>query len=257
MIDTKRLIFEMDGQVIPAKVILDWEFRRLRVSYNLLRHQQGVVFDPRMEKWFAQHEMAFIQNELVRVKLAMGMSDLRRVLRGRYEVGNAASVIAEKLSNGKRKFSITEIVVPNSQLTPAEVIARLNDVMMINDPAHFALNIGANPDHYVLQASSDDVQEVLEVTGGSPLPTHFYAHYGDASGLCSTLSAGYSAQLFGAARLKDGTIIGGVRHQVKKEASGFRFKAVVEFPSLLPDFMIHDHQIHLACEFGHWLTDIL
>ncbi|MGX7148978.1 hypothetical protein [Enterococcus ureasiticus] len=100
---------------------------------------------------------------------------------------------------------------------------RITAIMMENSQAHLAMNLGSNPDHYVLQSIAPTIQEVIEVTGGSPLPTRFFAHYGDEEGLKSTLTTGYKVQAAGSARLENGTIIGGVRHQVKKRRKWLSF----------------------------------
>ena len=49
--------------------------------------------------------------------------------------------------------------------------------------------------------------------------------------------------------MKDGTTIGGVRHQFKDTDTGIEVSLVVEFPVLCPNSLIKSHQMHLACEF--------
>lgn len=171
-------------------------------------------------------------------------------------MGNAASRVAALFSQ-QRKFSVTDIIIPQSERTPIEVMTAINDIMLINTAAHRKINLATNPDHFVLQETAKNVQEVLEITGGSPLPTHFFAHYGDEEGLQSQLSEGFHVQAAGTARLADGTIVGGVRHQIKEEAAGLHFRALVEFPVLVPNTMIRQHQYHLACEFRGWLSAVL
>jgi len=210
-----------------------------------------------VSQWITNKDIQALNDELVKVKMDLGFDRLRRVLERRCQIGDKVSGFAAKFARGKRKFSITEIYVPHSKLTPEEVMDRITEVMMEQSDAHDKINIGANPDHYVLLGLTPTIQEVLETTGGSPLPTHFYAHYGDTTGLQSRKSTDYPVELAGAAKDKNGNIIGGMRHQVKKENDGFRFKALVEFPSMVPDSMVKAHQWHLACEFGHWISAIL
>ncbi len=257
MIKTDKLIFEIDGLVVPSEKVIEWEYKRLIKTYKVLKNIANISDDSSFDEWMKQKNVEAMQNEVLRIKMNIGLDQLRNHLKKKSALGNFGSVIATKISQGKRKYSMTEIVVPNSDLEPHEVMQRITEIMMKNNQVHLAMNLGSNPDHYVLQSITPTIQEVVEVTGGSPLPTHFFAHYGDEEGLQSKLTPGYEVQAAGSARLENGTIIGGVRHQVKKEENGFRFKALVEFPSILPNYMIQQHQLHLACEFGHWISDIL
>jgi len=257
MIKTDRMTFEIGGMVVPAEKVIEWEYKRLIKAHKLLKKIADCSDDSQFDESAEQKDVEAMQKELLRIKMDIGLDQLQKLLKKRSGLGNMGSVIATRVSRGKRKFSITEIVVPNSELEPHEVMQRITEIMMKNNQVHLAMNLGSNPDHYVLQSITPTIQEVIEVTGGAPLPTHFFAHYGDETGLKSKLTAGYTVQAAGSARLENGTIIGGVRHQVKKEENGFRFKALVEFPSILPKYMIEQHQLHLACEFGHWISDIL
>ncbi|MCC3332314.1 hypothetical protein [Nocardia abscessus] len=65
-------------------------------------------------------------------------------------------------------------------------------------------------------------------------------------------------QARGTAALADGTVIGGVRHQFRDEpGGGFRSRLAVAFPAAVPGLYIAEHQWHLACEFGNWITAYL
>lgn len=77
--------------------------------------------------------------------------------------------------------------------------------------------------------------------------------FDDESGLKTPRDAAYAYQSAGTARLGDGTVIGGVRHQFRDEADGVLARLMVEFPAATPVRMIREHQWHLACEFSHWL----
>ncbi|AYU54284.1 hypothetical protein [Staphylococcus debuckii] len=257
MINGDRLLFSINGHEVPVEDVNEWEFKRLKKNFKFFQKHTDAEISPQVSQWIANKDIQSLNAELVRIKIDMGFDRLRRVLERRCQIGDTISGIAAKFARGKRKFSITEIYVPHSNLSPEEVMDKITEVMMVRSDAHDAINVGSNPDHYVLLGLTPTIQEVLETTGGSPLPTHFYAHYGDLTGLQSRKSTDYSVELAGAAKDKKGHVIGGMRHQVKKENDGFRFKALVEFPGILPDSMIKAHQYHLACEFGHWITAIL
>lgn len=257
MTTIKEMLFFMDGKEIPSEAILNWEKKRLLITMKTLKKIKCLSPSPFTQNEEEQGDLEFMRKEVLRLKTEAGLEQLRNALKWRYTLGNIGSVVATTLSLGKRKICSTEILVQTTSLSPEEVMKKITDIMMINTTDHLAINLSSNPDHYVLQALSENVQEVLEITGGSPLPTRFFAHYGEEDGLTSTLTPGYTVQSPGSARLKNGFIIGGVRHQVKSEGNGIRFKAVVEFPALLPQSMIVDHQYHLGCEFGHWIEQAL
>lgn len=257
MIKEDRLIFSVNGNELSYKDIKEWEIKRLVATHKYLNKKLNVKFKNDFSELKKSRDINAMRNEIVNAKLELGFDQLRNLMEKRYKLGNAMSMMAEKLSFGKRKFSITEIYVPNSNFTPKQVMESINQIMMEKNENHDFINITSNPDHYVLQGISSEVQEVLEITGGSPLPTRFFAHYYNESKLKSKKSSDYDIELPGVAKLNNGTIIGGMRHQIKKENNGFRFKALVEFPGILPNSMIKQHQMHLACEFGHWISFVL
>lgn len=257
MIKIDRMQFQIEGKIVEGNDILEWEYSRLIKNYKLLKKITGAKFNTEFPKWIQDKDIQKMEQDLLRIKMELGLARLREIMKKKAKIGNKISAIGVKLARGKRKFSTTEIYVPESNLSPEEVIARITNIIMVNNEQHLKINLDSNPDHYVLQSLSEHVQEVLEVTGGSPLPTHFYCHYGEVASLQSKRTTDYQAEIAGAAKLENGFVIGGVRHQVKKEGNGFRFKALVEFPSAVSDKMIEAHEYHLACEFGHWLSTII
>lgn len=65
----------------------------------------------------------------------------------------------------------------------------------------------------------------------------------------------YEYQSAGVARTSDGRAGGGggVRHQFTRTENGFAARLLVEFPVAAPHLYIKYHQMHLACEFSHWV----
>ncbi|WP_301419814.1 hypothetical protein [Mammaliicoccus lentus] len=257
MFKEDRMIFSINGNEVSINEVKKWEYKRMIATYKYLNKIDGITFNKNVDKYIKSKNKEALRKEIVNAKLNLGFENLRKVMKRRYTLGNNMSMIAEKLSFGKRKFSITEIYVAKSQLSPKEVMDSINNIMMEQTELHDKMNVNSNPDHYVLQGITPEIQEVIELTGGSPLPTRFFAYYYEESKLKSKMSTDYDIELPGVAKLENGTIIGGMRHQIKKENDGFRFKALVEFPGILPDSMIKKHQMHLACEFGHWLSYVL
>lgn len=251
----EKMIFEINGQVVAKAKIDEWELGRLKTEYDFLA-KKGFTFSEDFDSLLQSKNVAAARAELGKLKAAQDPETFRKLLKKKYTFGNFASKVAVALSRG-RKYSITEFVIPDSDKTPEEVMAAIENIMLENTAEHLYLNLATNPDHFVLLSTAENVQEVLEITGGSPFPNRFFAHYGDETGLTSTLGEGFTVQAAGAAKLADGTVIGGVRHQIKKEGTGLRFRALVEFPSLLPNYMIKKHQYHLACEFRQWLGYVI
>ncbi|MDW8544455.1 hypothetical protein SD311_005340 [Staphylococcus sp. KG4-3] len=253
MINKERMLFFINGVEVSAKDVEKWEFKRLKRTQKYLRKK----FDLEKDINNVSSDLNNLSEKVVNTKLNLGFDKIRETMKCRYKLGNLMSLMAEKLSFGNRKFCITEIYVPNSDLNSTEIMNAISEVMMEHNDKNDLMNIVSNPDHYVLLGRTDNLQEVLEITGGSPLPTRFFAEYYNETKLKSKKSSDYDVELPGVAKLENGVIIGGMRHQVKRENDGFRFKALVEFPGILPNSMIKQHQLHLACEFGHWISFVL
>lgn len=249
---TNMVIF-INGTVIPKKTIDDWEWKRIKKQAHFLK-RKGILTD---DRFLSTQDLDHTRSELGRAKASYSPDRFRKLLKKRYTLGNLVSKIAVSLSMGKRKFCVTEFVIPQTKVTPAEMMESIEKIMLENTADHLYKNLVSNPDHFVLIQTQGKVQEIIEFTGGSPLPTRFFGHYGKVEGLKSKLSNGYSVQLAGEAQLADGTVIGGMRHQAKTEDDGIRVKALVEFPALLPNYMIKQHQYHLACEFRQWIRYVL
>ena len=243
----------INHKLISKEEIDKWELKRLRYEYHFLI-KKGFRLNPDLLS-LAHIDQA--REALGRMKSSQDPEVFRSLLKKRYTFGNFVSKIAAKLSKGNRKFSMAELMIKHIDMTPEELMKRIETIMLVNSGEHLFMNLATNPDHFVLTATDKNIQEVIEYTGGSPLPTRFFAHYGDVQGLRSSLSQDYQVQAAGTAMLEDGTIIGGVRHQIKQEKDGLRFKALVEFPSVLPCYMIRKHQYHLACEFRRWIGYVI
>lgn len=257
MLKTNRIVLEVNGKPVDPETIQNWEFKRLVKAHRLLTNIYGVRFSDDYSQWVKTKDVDALQNEILRVKMHAGADAMKDMLKSKYDMGNASLMMAEKVSGGRHKFSTAEIVVPESSLSVDEIKQQLLDTLLTDNNIYTKENLAAEPDHFVFQQSDENVQEVLEIIGKSPFPTHYFVHFNDLAGVHSPQSAGYEDILAGTLRLSNGSIIGGVHHQIKPEKDGFRIKATVEFPTMTPLSLIHSHQIHLACEFGYWISDIL
>ncbi|KAF8958291.1 hypothetical protein BGZ46_002004 [Entomortierella lignicola] len=241
-----------DNKLVLPEKIKDWEKNRhLRVSKSLRGSSNSSAGLIQSDSGLEEQK-----RELAYFKIAMGEEEIRKRLRLHLELSRIFLNILSFLSFGKRKFSVVEIVMNGVDLSPSEFIRR-SYIMQNEGTEYNVMRLKSCADHYILGMIKDGVQEVIETTGGSPLPIQFFIRYDDEEGMKSKMDPSYDLQLVGVARTKNGTILGAIRHQVRKESNGLRLQALVEFPVLIPDYMIKQHQYHLMCEFNNWVRDVI
>ena len=158
---------------------------------------------------------------------------------------------AAKWSKKPRKKAI--ITIFESGLTAASFSIMLEKLMLEKTNVHKRVNLGACPDHYALQPHGDKL-EVIETAGNSPLPTQFFLKLGGEAEIEEPRDASYPFQTVGVASLANGCNIGGIRHQFRDTEKGLEARFCVEFPSLCPDSLIKEHQLHLAAEWSKWIA---
>ncbi|KTF20708.1 hypothetical protein [Streptococcus gordonii] len=156
-----------------------------------------------------------------------------------------------KWSKKPRKRAVVTIYA--SGLTATSFSKRLEKLMLENTDAHKRANLGACPDHYALQ-SRGSILEVIETAGNSPLPTQFFLDLGGEAEIEEPRDASYPFQSVGVARLANDCNVGGIRHQFRDTEKGLEARFCVEFPSLCPDSLIKEHQLHLAAEWSRWIA---
>ncbi|MER5916235.1 hypothetical protein ABT124_38990 [Streptomyces sp. NPDC001982] len=88
----------------------------------------------------------------------------------------------------------------------------------------------AHPGHFLIQVLPDGKQEVIEPTGGSPLPTRLLVDHDDTSTLAAPPAPGTDARAAGVALSGKSVPIGGVRHEFRDVPGDFRARLCVEFP---------------------------
>ncbi|KAG0004583.1 hypothetical protein BGZ80_005597, partial [Entomortierella chlamydospora] len=240
-----------DGKVVSYKTISQWEAKRLTHATKFVRRQLG------MKEPLSVQTMDEQRSRLAEMKIEMGEDKVRKMLGFYLGFTQFVMEISSFLSFGRRKYSVVEVAVSGVNIDPSAFLDKLNHIMLNDGVEYSRMRLMACPDHYLIANTGANTQEVIETTGGSPFPTQFNICYGDADGLRSQKDPTYDVQLFGAARTKRGTLIGGVRHQIRQEVDGLRLKLLVEFPALVPNWMIRQHQKHLMCEFNHWVRDVL
>lgn len=231
----------IDGKVFPKEAILKWEQEHT----------------DKMKRFYEKRVKggcnAENTDEFADFKAAIPESEMRRMFKNLNKICAAVTSAAVAMSGKRRKISVAEI---DLDFCSSETIYKMfMDTMLNNTPENLRCNLRANPEHFLLMGTNESTQEVIEISGGIPIPEQFFIRYGDESGLVSKKEIDYPFQASGVAFLKSGQKIGGVRHQMKDTEKGCHIKLMVEFPAIMPNRNIRAHQYHLACEFYNWFTE--
>ena len=192
-----------------------------------------------------------LDQALLEAKMNLTYEDLIQQIGTKLKWSQYLMKWAAKWSKKPRKKAI--ITIFESGLTAASFSIMLEKLMLEKTNVHKRVNLGACPDHYALQPHGDKL-EVIETAGNSPLPTQFFLKLGGEAEIEEPRDASYPFQTVGAASLANGCNIGGIRHQFRDTEKGLEARFCVEFPSLCPDSLIKEHQLHLASEWSRWIT---
>ncbi|MDP9877942.1 hypothetical protein J2W25_002247 [Variovorax boronicumulans] len=244
------LDIRIDGTRVTSAQVEDWEARRARVVLPKLRRMLKREASARP----LPNDLASLRAELLRLKEECGRQGLREGLSGGIGITGFVSKLTGFFSGGRRKQCVTEVRVP--RCSAKQIFDTIDDLMRNDTQVNRQSNLLACPDHYVLEPRGDTL-EVIETTGGSPFPARFFMRFDDESGVRTPRDPAFPYQSVGTARLADGTVVGGVRHQMRDDGGGALVRLMVEFPSAVPQHMIREHQWHLACEFSHWLREAM
>lgn len=231
--------FEIDGKEFTEKELENWKRKRIpKVLHNL---QKSV--EP-------SDDIDTLSGELAEVKANMTYNEIVSPIRRKLWIGTIGMKLAVIFSFGKRKTSKTTIYADGIHIDKLGKI--IDSLMMENTEEHRRVNLSVSPDHYALVPRGSTL-EVIETTGNTPVPTQFYITFNDETGLQTPRDEAFPYQSVGIAKLKDGTIIGGVRHQFRDTATGIEARTAVEFPAICPKTILKEHQKHLAAEWSGWI----
>ena len=192
-----------------------------------------------------------LDQALLEAKMKLTYEELIQKIGTKLKWSQYLMKLAAKWSKKPRKRAVVTIFA--SVLTAASFSKRLEKLMLENTDAHKRANLGACPDHYALQRRGD-ILEVIETAGNSPLPTQFFLDLGGEAEIEEPRDASYPFQSVGVARLANGCNVGGIRHQFRDTEKGLEVRFCIEFPSLCPDSLIKEHQLHLSAEWSRWIT---
>jgi len=236
------ITFSIDGRQVPESHIDAWEQRRLKAVLRRLDAPIPTTID-----------LKALRVALAERKRSIGYGQLTKRLRIGLLIADWMAKLLNSISGNRRASCVVTAHVDG--LSAEQAARGLESLWLSPSPADDLVNLAACPDHYALVPRDGECLEVIEATGGSPLPTRFFVDR-DESGLTTPRDSSYPQQAAGTARLKDGTVIGGIRHQLRDTASGLEARLCVEFPARMPRYLIRQHQLHLACEFRHWFRHL-
>ncbi|MFE4458138.1 hypothetical protein ACFROC_12380 [Nocardia tengchongensis] len=240
-------------QPVTRDQVREWESRRAAVVLRKLASHLGSrgiaeLMPGRAVEALLAAPLDVQQSALTELKTGLGHAGIYAMLKRELDVSDRMARTGVALSRGRTKHSATRLEVPGYS---AERFATwFNNLVTVNDEPGM---VAACPDHYLLRGLPDGRQEVVETTGGSPMPSRFLVDYTRTEALTIPVDPRYPIQIAGQAFLDDGLTIGGVRHQFLDREGTLHALLTVQFPATLPGRLIRQHQWHLAVEFSNWL----
>lgn len=236
--NTDQIQTWFDGKPISRADVLAWETKRVRKG---LRKFGGPA---------PAGDLVGLRKALADAKLSIGRAAVEDRLAREITMSDRLTGLLANGSRGRRRLSQVELLVPGAKAEqlPSWYAARNK----ADDESAFLL---ATADHHLFRPIHDsNVQEVWETTGGSPLASRFFIELDSTVGLVTKPDPAYPIQMVGCARLANGTVLGGIRHQFRDEQDGARVLLTVEFPWLMGPISPAAHRWHLASEFANWMN---
>ena len=226
----------IDGRRIPRADVLAWEGRRAAVVAKKLGLNER------------SSDVATLRRVVVARKRELGHARIERLLERELRWSARIGRLGARLFGRRRRLCTVELTADGGV---AELVPRwYHAAIAANDEVPL---LAACPDHWIFRSHPDGAQEVIETTGGAPLAVRMFFDSSDLATLVTAEDDTFPTQWAGVARNADGAPLGGIRHQFRDAACGFRVRLTVEFPVTTPPFMIAAHQWHLACEFSNWI----
>lgn len=231
--------FEIDEKEFTETDLANWKRKRIpKVARNLHKNIEQ------------SDDIEILCRELLEVKNSMTYDEIVSSIRYKLKIGEIGMKLAVIFSFGKRRTSKTTIYADGIHVDKLGTI--IDSLMMEDTEEHQKVNLFVSPDHYML-APRGNTLEIIETTGNTPVPTQFFITFNDETGLQTPRDKTFPYQSVGIAKLKDGTVIGSVRHQFKDTATGIEARTLVEFPAICPRTILKEHQKHLAAEWSGWI----
>ncbi|WP_433667983.1 hypothetical protein ACQP06_29650 [Nocardia sp. CA-136227] len=244
---------DLGGRRITRDQVRAWESRRAGAVLRKLAARLGerALAELLPDRTMAELLGAPLDMQrvaLTDLKIRLGHAGLYAVLERDLVVSERIARAGMAMSRGRTAHSAIRLEVPG--YSAERFAAWFENLVLDNREAEM---VDACPDHYLLRGLPDGRQEVVETTGGSPMPTRFLVDYTTTDDLTVPVDPRYPIQIAGQAVLDDGLVIGGVRHQFRDQGGTLNALLTVQFPATLPGRFIRQHRWHLAVEFSNWL----
>jgi hypothetical protein len=239
MTDPLTITATIHDRRVARDAVLAWELGRARKVARILD------VDPAAD-------VATLRDRLVDRKLILGHAGIEQLLARKLPAADLSGRAGAALPRGRRVACTITLTSPSGF---AEALPGwYAETITANDEAPL---LAACPDHYLSRTNADGTQEVIETTGGSPLPVRMRFDDTDTATIRTPADRAFPTQWVSTARASNDAAIGGVRHQFRdRPGGGFDARLTVEFPLTTPPHMITAHRWHLACEFSNWLQTI-
>lgn len=239
-----QLTAKIDGKVITEKELADWKKGRIHDVVKKL----GL-------KEIPDGDAEAMMDNLTEQKLKLSYDEIYHRLEKMIRKCNTMTKAAVVLSGKKRKYARVTIEVPG--VSAEHAMREYEKTQLVNSPEHLMVNLRACPDHYYLRATSATDLEVIETCGNNSVPAQFFIKYGEENGLVTKRDPDTACQSAGIAVFPNGKMQGGVRHQFKNTKTGCVAQLCVEFPGMMSDDLVYQHEMHVVCEFSYWLQWVL
>ena len=225
------------GTAYTREEVLAWEARRARKVLEKLGARVP-----------SSAEVGGLREAHTQRKLELGHERIEQMLARQLRASAWSGGLTARAARGRRRMCTIDLTGSGASVQGLPDWYGAAIAGNIEEPL-----IGACPDHYISRTRADGRQEIVETTGGSPLPVRMFFDEDDSSTLRSTPDASFPVEWISVARDEHGAAIGGVRHLFRDEDGVFHVRLTVEFPATLAPRMIRAHRWHLACEFSNWI----
>lgn len=242
----------IDDEAVSRAEVLTWEARRLQVVAKRMNNNLPAAMIADLQALILRPpestaDIAWEREQLADAKLKAGDEQMRQLVASDLFLSDIASALAAM----PKQWAVSQIEIESS-LGTAQGFADWFSAALARDDQRAMLV--ACPDHYLIRTEGALGQEVIEETGGALVVSHFTIDYTQPSNLPVAIDPEFPVRLVGPAVNEAGAHIGGVCHQFRDLAQGFRLRLAVFFPATLPFWYVTEHRWHLACEFENWVT---
>jgi hypothetical protein len=242
-----------DGRTVSRQEVQQWEVMRGKRALRLLKAHLGAertlsLLSSAGLTSTEPDELRDLRETLAVLKARLGPDGIRTMMQSKCRRSELAIKAVLALSAGRKKVCTIDLLADGT-----DAKGYLAWFMHTHESDDEAQMLAANPDHWLIRRTEDGRQEVIENVGSSPLPSHVFINFDDEHRPALKQDPAFPIQLVATARLPNGRIAGGVRHQFRDEGEGLRARLCIEFPLAFPGPIMRAHQWHLACEFSNWI----